>query len=558
MSDVIRDMKYFWSKKHFAFGITLMMLLSYGTLLLNPTIGIDDTAFKVYFVDGVSPAVGRWCIFLINKFFPLEYNPFFVEAIGLLLFALSVTLWCVVFYRLFGAEWRNATLAYTVFGCVMLSSPMISELIVWYIHNGIFIAYGITAIAVLLYMDTIRCTAEVPKRKQFRKLIGASLVLTAALGFYESFMIVFLMAVVMVFFVIRLMNESEYDRRPLIWLRNIVLVCLFCTIFRTLTVKVITAVWHLESQKLVLTPRGVEDILRDIFGWFNGTRSISEFTYILKDFLVKYYFNAVVYVPVMILVLAVIGLMGWGVVYAIRKKDGWILAAVAGILMIPWIMPILEGVATYYRASQYVPLLTAFVVLLTAWSIRNVRYGAVQYAALFMAVLLLYRQGYEMNRWLYVDAMKYEDTKRTLDAVALRIQEECDAGKPVCVIGHYQTPEGLISDVYCPVWSKKYTMIKWLVQGLDEELFAQYDTPYGYAAAETPQLSFINWGSTAFFGFDRELVKFWKMHGFSFVEDGNQTHYEEARELMKDGPVWPEEGSVLETEQYIIVNFGNY
>lgn len=559
MSEIIRDIKHFWSRRHYAIGIIVIMLLSYGTLLLNPTIGIDDTAFKVYFVDGVSPAVGRWCIFLINKIFPLAYNPFFVEAVGLLFFLLSVTLWCVVFYRLLGENWKNAPVAYTIFACVMVSSPMISELVVWYIHNGIFIAYGVTALALLLCMDAFRTNpAALHGKKRIFRLMESALALTVALGFYESFMIVFLMAVFMVFFVIRLTGCTDYDRKPKSWFKNILAVCILCTVFRTLVVKAITVIWDLEQQKLVLTPRGVEDIVGDLLGWFNGTRSFSEFTYILKDFLVKYYFNAIVYVPVMILVLAVIGLVGWGVIYTIRKKDGWILAAVGGILLVPWIMPILEGVATYYRASQYVPLLTAFAVLLTAWGIRNMKGKAIQYAALFMAFLLLYRQGYEMNRWLYVDAMKYEDAKHTMNAVALRIQEECNTDKPVCVIGHYRVPETLIEGAYCPTWSKKYSIIKWLVQGLDEEIFAQYDTPQGYAVAETPRLSVVDWGATAFFGYDRELVKFWKMHGFSFAEDGNQAHYKEARELMKDGPVWPEKGSVMETEQYIIVNFGNY
>ena len=102
MSELIKDIKHFWSKKCFAVGIPLMMVLTYGTLLLNPTIGIDDTSFKLYYIDGVSPAMGRWCLYMINKIFPLNYNPFFVEAVGLLFFCLSITLWCIVFYRILG------------------------------------------------------------------------------------------------------------------------------------------------------------------------------------------------------------------------------------------------------------------------------------------------------------------------------------------------------------------------------------------------------------------------------------------------------------------------
>ena len=73
-----------------------MMVLSYATLLHQPTVGIDDTAFDIYYEEGVSPAMGRWCLYLINKFFPLAYKPYFVEAIGLLLICLSERLWCLV------------------------------------------------------------------------------------------------------------------------------------------------------------------------------------------------------------------------------------------------------------------------------------------------------------------------------------------------------------------------------------------------------------------------------------------------------------------------------
>lgn len=229
----------------------------------------------------------------------------------------------------------------------------------------------------------------------------------------------------------------------------------------------------------------------------------------------------------------------------------------AGILLLPLVLPILEGTATYYRSSEYVPLLTAFVVLIFAWKIHRAKGKAARTIGLCLAFLLLYRQGYEMNQWLYVDAMKYENDKLVMRQVAIDIMRNCDASKPVCVIGSYQTPASLIDKVYCPTWSRRYDLIKLLAEWVDPEIFAKYDTPLGYVTAETPRLSFINWGSVAYYGFDRELIKFWKMHGFTFTEDGNLDHYREAKELMQDGPVWPQEGYVVEMEHYIIVNFGN-
>lgn len=564
MSDIIKDLKYFWSRKLFAAGLLGMMLLSYATLLANPTVGIDDTSFKLYYIDGVSPAMGRWCLYMIHKIFPLDYNPYFVETVGLLFFCLSVSLWCVVFYRMFGQ--RIPVLVYTLFAGVMISSPILSEVVVWYVQDGIYLGYGVTALAVLFAMDAL-AGRSVPAGKghpggekaSWRRLALSALLLAVALGFYEAFMIVFLMALVMIFMLNRALTPERYEKSPLQWLWKSGLICALGMVFRSLFINGISAVFGLEEQAQVLKSRGLGDIAGLIGGWFDGSRSGDELLLILKEFFVKYTIHGIVYLPVLVLVLAELVLLVWGVLQTVRRRDGWILAAVFGILLLPWVMPLLEGSATYYRSSEYVPLLTAFAVLPAGYELcRMPRPRVVRGVGLFLAFLLLYHQGYEMNKWLLVDVMKYEDDRRTLDALALELMAEYDVDKPICVVGNRPTPVSLLEDVYCPQWSKKYDLVKWLVCAVDERIFEKYDTPEGYAVAETPQLSFINWANKAYYGFDRELIKFWKMHGFTFTEDGNLDHYRQARKLMKDAPVWPGKGSIVEQEDYIIVNFGNF
>ena len=556
MTGIIQEIKYFWNKKCFAVGIPLMMLLSYLTLIINPTISEDDTAFRLYYVEGVSPAMGRWCLYLVNKLFPLDFNPHFVEVCGLMLFCISITLWCVVFHRMFGE--RISPLGYTIFGGVMLSSPILSEVVVWYLQDGIYMGYGFTALAVLFGMEAFRITGTENDKKGKKskwgnclQLLFSGLFLTAALGCYEAFMIVFLMAMVMNFLLVRRLDRDDYSRKVPEWLVKTGGICVLSMIFREVVIRGIVFVFRLEGQREVLATRNFSDILRG-FGNAEG-----ELWLVLKEFFVKYYIHGIVYVPVFILVLAV-GILGiWALVTAVRKRDGWIFAAAVGIALLPWLMVFLEGRATYYRASEYVPLLTGFAVLLLAYEVKKLDRKPLRGAALFFALMLLYRQGYEMNKWLYIDAMKFEDDKRTAGAVALEIMRNCDEEKPICAVGRYLTPTALLDRLYTPSWSKKYMLTEWLVKAVDEEIFEKYDTPYGYAAAETPQLSLINWGTYAFFGTDRELIKFWKMIGFTFVEDGNSEHYQYARELMRTAPAWPKEGSIVEMDDYIIVNFGN-
>lgn len=545
------DVKHFWSHRFFAMGIPFAIIMSYLTLLVHPTVGIDDTSGKLYYVDGVSPAMGRWCLYLINKVIPLNFNPHFVEAAGLCCFGLSITLWCVVFYRMFGG--KLSTAAYAIFGMVMLSSPIISEVVIWYLHDGIYLGYGFTALAVLFAMKTF----QRDWRKRWPDIILAAVMLTAAVGFYEAFMIVFLMAMIMNFMLIHALDKRDYSRKISDWLLNLVMVCICAMLLRSVTVNSIIFIDHLQEQANVLESRGLDDILGMLAGWFDGTRTVSDFTFILKDFFVKYYLHAIVYTPIMIFVAGGGVLVCWSVVNSARRKDGWIIASAVGIMLLPWLMPVLEGQATYYRASEYVPLFTAFAVLLVAWEIRDVKKRGIRAAAYAAAFILLYRQGYEMNRWLYADAMKYENDKLVMNDIALRILEKCDVEKPVCIIGSHPVPESLISEVYVPEWSKKYKLVSLLVKAVDEEIFDKYDVEgKGYATAETPALSMIEWGIYAYGMPGSELIKFWEMHGFTFQWDDNIQHYEDAWNMMQDGPAWPREGSIVEMEDYIIVNLG--
>ncbi len=555
--EIFAEVKAMWKRRYFAVALPFVAVISFCTLLINPTVGIDDTAFDMYFEQGVAPAAGRWCLFLINRIFALAYNPYFMEAVGLALFCVSVSLWCVVFYRVYGSKIPDW--GYLLFGCVMISSPITSEVIVYYLHNGIFLAYGMCALAVLIGMQLFRTDCSYRRTQKLKYLLLSALCLTVALGCYESFMIVFLMGCLMVYLSVRITGEKKYCEKTIPWMLYIVLTAVCALLFRTLIVNAMIAGFGLQEETKVLNSRGLHEFL----GWFDGTRSFSDFIYVMKDFFVKFYINGAVYVPITILVLAIGILLLFAIGLAVKKKDGLIAAAAAGIVLLPWLMPVLEGSATYYRSCQYIPLLTAFAVLLAGRYVALATSGAaarrrklIRYTAAFLAGVLLYAQAYEMNRWLYLDALKYEDTQKTLDAIAYAIQQCENPGKPVCIVGTYEVPQSLAEWAICPSWSKKYAIVEVLVKNLDEDIWDKYCTDTGYVFAETPELSFLRWGATAFYGFDRQIIKFWEMHGYTFTEDNNLAHYVEAREEMKDGPVFPKEGSVVEKEDYIIVNLG--
>lgn len=552
MSLICREAQKLFQSKKYIICMLVTLFATFGSLLIRPTIGIDDTAWKVYFLDGVAPVMGRWVLFILNKIIPIaEYNPFIVELLFLFFFFISATLWVILLKRIIAdhvSEWT-----YVFFGCAFLAAPITSEVVTYYLANGIFIGFGFTALAVWYLWDSFE--KGITGRKRVQKVVASGLWLWLALGCYESFIIVYMVAICVCYCFDRGIKSKEEKIPVLPVLIHTLLAGILCVVLRSVWTQLMIVLFSLQDQINILDYRGIGDIL-NYFSAGNGAQDIA---LIFKQFFVKYYINAVVYKPITFLVMG-FGLLGlWALIRSIQKKDFIILLSVIGAMIMPWMLTILEGYATYYRTSQYIVLMNAVIVPVAALMLEKVkdkRY--IKAIGFFLAVLLVYHEAHEMNYWLKVDQDKYEDACRTADAVALEIIRDYDENLPICIVGEYNVPEAIASKSYCPTWSKRTTIATWAIGLLDEEMIQDYMEPAGYRFAETPLLSVIKWGSVAFYATDIEMVKFWENRGFQFIVDRNPEHYLYGKELLEEGmPSWPEKGSILQMEDCIIVNLDN-
>ncbi len=552
MSLICREAQKLFQSKKYIICMLVTLFATFGSLLVRPTIGIDDTAWKVYFLDGVAPVMGRWVLFILNKIIPIaEYNPFIVELLFLFFFFISATLWVILLKRIIAdhvSEWT-----YVFFGCAFLAAPITSEVVTYYLANGIFIGFGFTALAVWYLWDSFE--KGITGRKRVQKVVASGLWLWLALGCYESFIIVYMVAICVCYCFDRGIKSKEEKIPVLPVLIHTLLAGILCVVLRSVWTQLMIVLFSLQDQINILDYRGIGDIL-NYFSAGNGAQDIA---LIFKQFFVKYYINAVVYKPITFLVMG-FGLLGlWALIRSIQKKDFIILLSVIGAMIMPWMLTILEGYATYYRTSQYIVLMNAVIVPVAALMLEKVkdkRY--IKAIGFFLAVLLVYHEAHEMNYWLKVDQDKYEDACRTADAVALEIIRDYDENLPICIVGEYNVPEAIASKSYCPTWSKRTTIATWAIGLLDEEMIQDYMEPAGYRFAETPLLSVIKWGSVAFYATDIEMVKFWENRGFQFIVDRNPEHYLYGKELLEEGmPSWPEKGSILQMEDCIIVNLDN-
>ena len=62
------DFLTLWKNKWYKAVLIAAAVCSYGFLITHQTIGIDDTPYDYYFEEGLIAIVGRWVLFLLNKY----------------------------------------------------------------------------------------------------------------------------------------------------------------------------------------------------------------------------------------------------------------------------------------------------------------------------------------------------------------------------------------------------------------------------------------------------------------------------------------------------------
>ena len=61
--------KHFQQNRLYMGILLLTAVCAYGYKVTNATIGIDDTPSLYYFEEGLIAIVGRWVLFLLNKWY---------------------------------------------------------------------------------------------------------------------------------------------------------------------------------------------------------------------------------------------------------------------------------------------------------------------------------------------------------------------------------------------------------------------------------------------------------------------------------------------------------
>lgn len=552
MKEYKENFIFLCKNKCYALFLALTALLSYGFLITHPTVGIDDTPYAYYFQEGLVAIVGRWVLYLLNKvFFIGEFAPLVTDLAGVLILMAAVTVWAALFRVILGKsvpEW-----GYLFFAAVFLSCPLISEVYTYYLHNGVSIGYLCSGISLCF----LRQWWE--NQKKIAWFAGTVCFLWIAVGCYESFMVVWLLGVLLL-----LLTENYMGRKRKVF-RSLCMsaaAALCAIVLRSLMTAAVTGIFGLEYLKEEAVHRSVTEMA----SWILEPGAGAEFAMMLKRVYVMYGVFAFAYLPIRIFVLAAAFLFLYGLCESIRKRNGWILILTMGSFIAAFLLVIIEGKTTLYRSAQFLPVICGYGALLLCFCLQEVKNSGpvsgrnklkkfCSGAVTFALCVILWNQCTDMNRWFYVDYMKYEAAKETTNRIAYELESHfAPMDKPVLFTGTYQIPRSLIQAAYVPYNSQTFYRMKRWTDPIDKHLLEKFYREYGVWVAQTPELSVIEWGRYAF-DTDEELIRFFRMHGHELQPYLQSENYAAAEIYSLDLPKFPQEGSIVDMGDYIIVHF---
>ncbi len=126
------------------------------------------------------------------------------------------------------------------------------------------------------------------------------------------------------------------------------------------------------------------------------------------------------------------------------------------------------------------------------------------------------------------------------------------------LLGKYNLPKSITQYMTVKPNSLHYKALNYFYRVMWNKMtFIRFNN---YQYTQTNVQSLINWSKNAFIYIDNasvEAVKFFNYLGFDFKAGVSKEEYLEIikKVYQEDVPSWPKEGSIIETENYIVVNF---
>ena len=535
MRRILDEMHSFIRRLWFSLPLAVTALLSYGTRITTASVSLDDLCRQRY-LDTYYFAQNRFGGPLFFRLLAIpEMYPFAEKLLSVLLLCIAAVLFCVLFCR--AAQNRLHPACYTAFACLFVSYPLIAEL--WN-YSGtdsvIALSFCFCALALL-------CMEAWFAVRRTRSMICAAVLIFFSLSFFESLAAVFVCSVFAVM-MLRYWFGDDADRR---W-KTVLTRGLACAAVLAVGVGVRMAVSLGIRAALGLTHfAGAANTVA------YGQTGLSFFAQLLatiKDLVLKYFFAGFYYFPIGVFGAAIVLSIALCGILLFKKRRSVLLLIVAGLVGSCFVLGLLQGATTPYRAAQPVWLFCAFVFMLSLQMLLSQPHRYLRTAAIAAVCMLCLFQSMNLNQWFSLNHLRSEEDKRTVAEIATRLHAKYDLDKPVVFVGSREVSPHIYTRCCADgdrIGFRIYTALRALAGVAPLEP--------GFCYTQTCVSSYFTYAVYAAYDPTTELLRLFDHYGYSFVP-GTEAQWLEAHTLALDAPYWPDKNAILETPDYLIVKLG--
>ncbi len=482
-------------------------VLCFGFTITHYSIGIDDAARNYYLYSQNENNMiqqGRLLHIVLNELtHTVQFIPFFTEFIGASLYVLSALLLCALFRYVTDGRISMASLA--VFTGVYISSSILAEKYIYHLDVlATMLSYCCNALALLYSYRFVR-------EKNWKLFFIAVPILMGAIASYESYVFLYISGVFALFILEIAINGENKTFRELLMeglkYAGILLTALLVYYGLVFLVQMVTGQIRSFFSSAVDMPENMG--------------RVETLVYIMKS-MIRVFAKAISdrYIPILVFCLCSALNFGLLIYLTIRRKNVWLGLCFLALWVCNFGIHFVAG-AFLYRAAQTFCFFCGFVLMMLLEILHR---PVLKKLFCMAAALLIFVQGADMNRWFYNDYVRYQKESYAIHVMANEILGNCDAGKPV---------------VFTNVPYQGY---------LDTSL---------YSGRQVNGNSLLYWCGYAYQNKQQPFIsEVFRMHGYDFIQSPTEEEYERACLEAEGMAAWPQEGSIQEFADFIVVNFG--
>lgn len=497
--------KAFGARHKLSIGILgLITAIAYSALINNYTLSIDEennmTNANEYLVYISS---GRFMLALLIKFF--GNSPYFNSfSAGIFMFIATILLLII-----FEKYQKSTKLSLIISGGLFISMPYVIGETLNFSMQGIYISFAYCSLlfSILMLISFIDAREKNGRLSFFVFFIVSSV---TAFGIYQSFVVVFVFVISCIFFirVRQIRSADSLKELHLFIIQSVIL--LSCALILYVFINLICG-------KLISPP--LDYLTNNFVGW----NKHMENTWVLRNVwsnwskLIKgEYYNMT---GGNIVKITMIFYSFWSLITLSsvnRYNRLWIYILVPATIIIPFFIPLCLGSFIMLgRSLNAFPVLIAFIWFVILNDLRELKISY-KFVGCLAIITLIFQLKY-YNEFVYTDQLRYQLDINLAHDIMCEIEKiENYENKPVCFNGVYN--------------------------------FKNQNTLAQVSGCE----SFWAFGT----GDTLRILNFLNLSGYT-VQYPSEEQKQTARQQSLNLPTWPNEGSVYDAGDYVIVNFEN-